>query len=451
MSVRLREALHRAAADVPAYPVHERALATARRTRRRAALAGVAAVAAVLALGLSVPPAGPARIDPAAGAETALPDRIGLPVLGSLHATDRPRLGPAAVIFSGQARGLDGWDEAGIVGIVGADADRYRTWRTGWEAPVGEQIFLSPDGRRMAVPNGSPERPGVDLVDLVDGRVRRLTSAVPGSVSAQPKGWAPDGGSLVVGDDVPANPEGSAYRRVLSLVRLDAGHWTTLADDVEPGYRTPVAFSPDGARIAFQTGNRVSVVGTDGRQQSSFDLGPDDALAGKGAWTVDGSLTLASRTEGTNRWSLRRVDPGTGRNLGPSALPAVDGVTAIRLLGWATDGSAWVVGYQPDVDSPTRFDQPLAIDQRTTYQEVQTVRVLALTPGAAAPTTLLTAPDQVLALDVADHVVRAGRVRAADPPTGVGGRFWWWTGLATVVALGLLVLRSVRRRRRWSA
>ena len=44
------------------------------------------------------------------------------------------------------------------------------------------------------------------------------------------------------------------------------------------------------------------------------------------------------------------------------------------------------------------------------------------TVQSAAPGTVLTAPDQVLAVDVADSVVRAGRVREADPPSGPGGR-----------------------------
>lgn len=91
---------------------------------------------------------------------------------------------------------------------------------------------------------------------------------------------------------------------------------------------------------------------------------------------------------------------------------------------------------------------------------MRTVRVLALTPGATAPRTVLTAPDQVIAVDVADQVVRSGRVRDAQPPGGVGGRFWLWTGLVTMlVTVGVLYAsrqrialwlddRRVRRARR---
>ncbi|WP_433312635.1 WD40 repeat domain-containing protein [Micromonospora chersina] len=446
MSVRLREALREAAAEVPAYPVHERAVRTARRTRRRTA----AAVAAVLVLVALVPVAvrggGRPSIAPAGVDGPALPDRIGLPAFGSLRATDRPRLGPAALIFSGQARGLTGLlDEDGTIGIVGADADRYRTWTVGFEAPVGEEVLLSPDGRRVAVPAGSSEHPRVDLVDLVDGTVGHLASTVPGSVTSEPAGWAPDGTALVVRDTTPANPEGSAYVNTLSLVRLDTGRAVRLLEtDQLPIFGTPVAFTADGSRLAFQVGDKVLVTGTDGRQITSFALPPESGLAGKGAWLPDGTLALVSHDPDTTRWRLRRVDPATGRDLGVLALPAVDGVTTIRLLGWWPDGSALVVGYRPDPHAPARFDGPVDMDQRTVYPNVRTVRVLGLTPGAAVPDTLLTAPDQVLAIDVADAVVRAGRVRAADPPSGPGGRVWWAAGAAALVLGGLLARRLLR-------
>ncbi|MFR9774883.1 TolB family protein [Micromonospora sp. MS34] len=449
MSVRLREALRAAAAEVPAYPVHDRAVRTARRTRRRMA-AGVAAVLVLVALVPLVVRGGGAGPDPAAGADgPALPDRIGLPVFGSLHATDRPRLGPASVIFSGRARGLTGLlDENGTIGIVGADADRYRTYQVGYEAPVGEKVLLSPDGRRIAAPGGSSRHPRIDLVDLVDGVRRHLPSVVPDSELTEPAGWAPDGRSLVVRDTVPTTPERSAYACVLSLVRLDTGRAVRLIEAEQlPIFDSPVAFSPDGSRLAWRIGDKVLVAGVDGRSISSFPLPPDTGLAGKGAWLPDGSLTLVSRDPDSTRWRLRRVDPGTGRDLGALELPAVSGVTTVRLLGWRPDGSALVVGYRPEPAAPARFDQPMAMDQRTAYGHVRSVEVLALAPGSAAPTTVLAAPEQVLAIDVADRVIHSGRVREADPPWGVGGRFWWWTGLAALLLGGVLARRLVSRAR----
>jgi hypothetical protein len=447
MTARLRKSLHTAAADVPAYPVYERALATARRSRRRNALAAVAALVLVALAGAMLPPAGTPAADPAAGADAALPDRVGVPPFGSLHATDRPRLGRASVIFTGQAPGLIYGDEGSIIAVVGADADRYRIIKGAIEAQAGEDTVLSPDGRRVAFTSIGSAHPRVEIVDLVTGYSRTVSSGVSGSVVVEPAGWSPDGRALVVRDTVRANPERSAYRQTLSIVWLDGDRRTRLADDYE-GLGSPVAFAPDGPRLAFQTGRTVSVADLDGRRLSSFTLAPETELAGKGAWSADGRALTVTRRDGGS-WSLRRIDPATGRDLGAMDTPAVSGVTAIRLLGWAADGSARVVAYQPEPRTPTVFDAPLEMDQRLAYGNVGTVRVLALGRAADAPTTLLTAPKGVVAIDVSDDVIRSGRTRDASPPGGVGPRFWFWTVLITVLVAGIAAYRARERLALW--
>ncbi|MER7469424.1 hypothetical protein [Micromonospora sp. NPDC000018] len=439
MTARLRESLHTAAADVPAYPVYERSLATARRSRRRTALAAVAALVLVALAGAVLPLASTPAVDAAAGAESALPDRVGVPPFGSLHATDRPRLGPASVIFTGQAPRLVYSGEGSIIAVVGADTDRYRIIKGEIEAQAGEDTVLSPDGRRVAFRSVGYTHTRVEIVDLVTGHSRTVASGVSGTVMVEPAGWSPDGRALVVRDTVPINPERSAYRQVLSIVWLDGDRRTRLADDYE-GNGSPVAFAPDGARLAFQTGRTVAVADLDGRRLSSFTLAPETELAGKGAWSTDGRALTVTRRDGGS-WSLRRVDPTTGRDLGAMDTPAVPGVTAIRLLGWAVDGTARVVAYQPAPHAPAAFDAPLEMDQRLAYGNVGTVRVLALGRGADAPTTLLTAPKDVVAIDVSDDVIRSGRTRDANPPHGVGPRFWFWTILITVLVTGIAAYR----------
>ncbi|MEU5724667.1 hypothetical protein [Micromonospora sp. NPDC047738] len=435
MTTRLREMLHTAAADVPAYPVYEQALATARRHRRRTVLAAGAALVLVALAGAVLPLARTPAVGPAAGADAALPDRVGLPPLGSLHATDWPRLGPASVIFTGQAPGLEYGDEGSIVVVVGADSDRYRIIKGGREAHAGGDTILSPDGRRVAFTSGSR----VEIVDLVTGRSRTVSSGVPDTVLTGPAGWSPDGRALLIGDAVPANPERSAYRRVLSIVWLDGNRRTRLADESD-GIAWP-AFAPDGARLAFQTGRTVTVTDLDGRRLSSFSLAPETELAGKGAWSTDGRTLTVTRRDGDS-WSLRQIDPATGRDLGAMDTPAVSGVTAIRLLGWAADGSARVVAYHPAPHAPAAFDVPLEMDQRLAYGNVGTVRVLALGRGAEVPTTLLTAPQDVVSIDVSNDVIRSGRTRGASPPHGVGPRFWYWTVLITVLVAGIAAYRN---------
>ncbi|MFU8875002.1 TolB family protein [Micromonospora sp. SL4-19] len=438
MTARLREVLHTAAADVPAYPVYEQALATARRHRRRTVLWAAAALVLLALAGAVLPLARTPAVGPAADAAAALPDRVGAPPFGSLHATDRPRLGPASVIFTGQAPGLMHGDEGSIIAVVGADADRYRIIKGEREALAGGDTVLSPDGRRVAFRSLSLT-PRVEIVDLVSGRSRTVSSGVSGTVLTGPLGWSPDGRALLVGDAVPANPERSAYRGVVSIVWLDGERRTRLADGSE-GFAWP-AFAPDGARLAFQAARTVTVTDLDGRRLSSFTLAPETELAGKGAWSTDGQALTVTRRDGDS-WSLRRVDPSTGRDLGATDNPAVSGVTAIRLLGWAADGSAWVVAYYPAPDAPAAFDAPLELDQRLAYGNVGTVRVLTLGRGADVPTTLLTAPQDVVSIDVSNDVIRSGRTRGASPPHGVGPRFWFWAVLITVLVAGFAAYRN---------
>jgi hypothetical protein len=453
MTGRLRDTLHRAADDLAGYQVYERAVATARRSRRRTALGAAGAVVlALCALVLASLPGGPvAWVDVPAASPAALPDRVGLPVIGTLHVTDRPRLGPAAVLFSGQARGLG--TDGDIIAVVGAGADRYRVFPTGVGAPAGAQVLLSPDGRRIAYPASDPDSPRLGIVDLVSGRTRRLPSAVPGSVLTTPLGWSPDGRRIVVRDAQPVDAQRSGYESVLSIVDLDSGRWTRLGTgDSYDGFT--VAFAPDGTRLAYQVGDRITVADLNGRRRSEFDPARGTTLAGKGAWTPDGASLTVVAQQGDS-WVLRYVDPVTGAGRPGPGTPAVSGVTAIRLLGWRPDHSALVVAYQPETAAPTRFDGQLGLDQRTAYGNVHSVRVLSLAPGASAPITVLTAPEQVLAIDVADNVIASGHVRRADPPTGVGPRFWFWSGVLVAVAAGLVFgayrLRGGRGRiGRWS-
>ncbi|MFE9658318.1 hypothetical protein [Micromonospora sp. NPDC006431] len=438
MTARLREVLHTAAADIPAYPVYEQALATARRHRRRTVLAAGAVLVLVALAGAVLPLARTPAVGPAAGVDAALPDRVSVPPFGSLHATDRPRLGPASVIFTGQAPGLMYGDEGSIIAVVGADADRYRIIKGEREALAGGDTVLSPDGRRIAF-RSVGLAPRVEIVDLVTGRSRTVSSGVPGTVLTGPAGWSPDGRALLVGDTVPTNPERSAYRGMLSIVWLDGNRRTRLADEPE-GFASP-AFAPDGARLAFQTGRTVTVTDLDGRRLSSFTLAPETELAGKGAWSTDGQALTVTRLDG-DRWSLRQIDPATGRDLGAMDTPAVSGVTAIQLLGWAADGSAWVVAYQPAPNAPATFDVPLNMGERLAYGNVGTVRVLALGRGAEVPTTLLTAPQDVVSIDVSNDVIHSGRTRGASPPHGVGPRFWYWAVLITVLVAGIAAYRN---------
>ncbi len=292
MTDRLREALHAAAVDVPAYPVYERSLATARRYRRRTTLTVVAALMLIALAGTVLPLARTPAVDPAAGADAALPDQVGVPPFGSLHATDWPPLGPASVIFTGQAPGLMWGEEGSIIAVVGADTDRYRIIKGEIEAQAGEDTVLSPDGRRIAFRSISFLRAQVEVIDLVTGRSRTVTSGVSDTVIAEPAGWSPDGRALVVRDTVRGERRGGAF--------LSTEHW--------------------------EGGTVINVHGDGGSRGK-----PQPRAAARAGRTVLSTVTtndyptiLAARRE---MQSWRRLA------LEPSALRTPDGFTDSRSLG----------------------------------------------------------------------------------------------------------------------
>jgi hypothetical protein len=446
MTARLRAAMRAAAQDVPAYAVHDRARATARRDRRRA-LAATAAVAVIGVMLVLWSPVGPAPgPDRAAGGPAALPDRVGEPPLGPLRATDRPRLGQAAVLFSGgySAGTCPFVDECDALTLVGAHADRYRVFLTGIpESPAGEEAVLAPDGRRVAHSGGYVDDAYVRIIDLRTGRTRDVPSAIEASVGSFPVGWSRDGRWIAV-RDVTSDDRGSSYLSVLSILDVHNGQWRRLgAGRLVDGFS--VAFAPDGRRFAYQIESTVIVAMLDDpAARTTFSVSVDQALGGKGAWTPDSrSLTLVER-QGSD-WALRYVDPVTGAATGGPATPVVTGMTGIRLLAWRDDGSALVAAFLPRPESPARLDQPLSLDQRTHYGEVRRVDLLALAPGGAGPATVLSSEDGVLAIDVADDVAVTGRTRPGHPPVAPGPRFWFWTGLATVVVASVYAFRRLNR------
>lgn len=445
MTARLREMMRAAAQDVPAYAVHDRARATARRTRRRnlAATTAVSVIGVLLVLWSPVGPApGPDR---AAQLPAALPDRIGEPPIGTLRATDLPRLGQAAVLFSGgySAGTCPFVDECDALTLVGAHADRYRVFLTSIpEAPAGKEVVLAPDGRRVAHSGGYRDDPYVRIIELDTGRTRDVASGIKTSGGSFPVGWSRDGRWIAV-RDVISDDQGSSHESMLSIVDVRNGQWRQLgAGRTMDGFS--VAFAPDGRRFAYQIGGTVTVATLDGSAAgTSFSVSGDQSLGGKGAWAPDGrSLTLVER-QGSD-WTLRYVDPATGAATGGPATPVVTGMTGIRLLAWREDGSALVAAFVPDPQSPARFDQPLSLDQRTHYGEVRRVDLLALAPGGAAPTTVVASEDGVRAIDVAGDIAITGRTREGNPPGGFGPRFWFWTGSATVIVGSVFLFR-----RRW--
>jgi hypothetical protein len=438
----LREALRAEAERAPAYPVYERALRTARRRWRRRLVAVAAACAVVGVLVVSGLPAravhGMLTTRPAAGAGPSLPDRLGTPPAFYPEVFWAPA-GPASVVFGG--RDWPGATGDGDLAVVGATVDNYRTWRVGVEQRAGEIVLLSPDGRWLAYPAlgdaGHPLR-GPNLVDLRTGQTTGPLAPKPYATEIFPLAWAPDGGSLVV-----RTAEPGTTTQAVGVIDLGTGGFTRLAlfgsdNAVRDGFAA--AFTRDGQRLAFQVGEWVTVVGrADGQIQHQFRLPEGEQLAGKGAWTPDGTALTTVRDHG-GRWTLTLRDPATGGIRQADRWTAPAGLAGLRLMGWDPTGAPVVVAYHPGAGAP---DPPSSSYALTGYGDVHSVGVLALSPGGGRPRTVVAASPAVRSIDVADTVLATGRTRPGHPP-----RFGPLTpvGVVLLVAAAWVLVFFWRRR-----
>ena len=422
MTIRLQQELRREAATAETYDVYARSLVTARRSRRRA-MASWAVVVAALAL--VVPLAGrPEPIPVADGESPSLPDRLGLPAYGSLDATAYPHLGAASALFGGFGTRFGGFaDDPDRYGLAGATTDRYRVLRKGF---TDGSALLSPDGRTVAdaaTPDGPDRRAVIRLTDLATGRI----SWLPGTGS-RAVAWSPDGRRLAI-EDVAADGRSGALR-ILEVADGRAVALVTYPRD-QGAFEVTAAFAPDG-RFAYVQDFRAHVVDAAGTELLTFPAGAY-LLTGKGSWTPDGrSFAMVKRTD--RGWTPHWFDASTGREVPGPALPAVPGDLSGDLVGLPGDALAHLLGWRRDGTALVFAGH----------------RVLGLTPGAAAPATVMTVPGQVQTLDLADQAIAGGLVRPGDPPFAIGPRLRiWLAGLLLAVLLLVLWARHRRGRARW--
>jgi Tol biopolymer transport system component len=281
-------------------------------------------------------------------------------------------------------------DEADTIVAVNPDDPSDRTEIATIDHARGYGIFptLSPDGDAIAYTGLPPdtERPAPDtpahtaIVDD-DGRVTLLADDVDLLV---PPVWAPDGESIVVRKNTPAD-DGAGSFELIALSR-DGSRETITSWSSAAVF--PIAFSPDGSALYFATLNasgtdlyRVAPDGTDetliahlsDEIARDWKLSPDGAtlaysVAESGdkpgmlamtldlatgaeqrvtsdsdraefnpAWNVDGDLTISSvKPDGGG--DAISVDAGGG------ATALSDNSDAIDLpLAWSPDGSALAV------------------------------------------------------------------------------------------------------------
>jgi hypothetical protein len=198
-------------------------------------------------------------------------------------------------------------------------------------------MLLSPDGLEVALGDHDTRDADLGIVDLSTGD--STTHGLPSARSVVPVAWAPDGSKIAYleGAD-PTNPySGGPIVGDLVVLDLESGE-----DVLVPGgaNTSTAAFSPDGRRLAVQrTSGSGGLAVVDLASGAVRELPAGGSLAGPAAWSPDGRLLALSGSSG-----ISFVDPaGSGA---PLALdhPAPDGI-----LGW-TGSREVAVFEEPDAD-----------------------------------------------------------------------------------------------------
>jgi Tol biopolymer transport system component len=134
----------------------------------------------------------------------------------------------------------------------------------------------SPDGATLAVA-AYPERrgatSGVFVVDVAQGKARRISTLLPNSEIR----WFPDGSSLLFS----ATTEG---RSDVEVVAVDDGAARTLTASLPQGSRNPDP-APDGQRVAVASGRGIVILDATGTELGLIDSGWRDRYP---AWSPDG-------------------------------------------------------------------------------------------------------------------------------------------------------------------
>jgi hypothetical protein len=186
----------------------------------------------------------------------------------------------------------DGTSVALVKQVGGQDGVELRTLESGRvrfiptpaQAPGWPR--WSPDGRSLVLTSTQ----GLYLMAVDSGRVRLLERFPPGTRSAQPASWSPDGRAIAFLRTRPvrADPRGTAY--TLMTVRADGTGLHALRELGRcycVGIAPPaVAWSPDGRQIA------VTVIASTGRSVTDAESGGLYSIRPDGTgWTPQGSST----------------------------------------------------------------------------------------------------------------------------------------------------------------
>ncbi|BEL02212.1 hypothetical protein Q0Z83_004030 [Actinoplanes sichuanensis] len=361
-----------------------------------------------------------------------LPARIGAPSPWTADAAEAP-IGSASVLYTSNTWFTDG--SSWLSGLVARSDDTYRVAE--WGGTAGMASVLSPDGTRLASQNG--------IADLATGRNTGWGDRW-GEAAVEPQAWSPDGGTiaLLVGDWLDPGVNNDTSR--LYLFDVATGTPQEIAELGRVGALSgwTAAFSPDGARLAYQNGDRLSILTRADGTTADVPLPAGARLAGKGAWSRDGRNLLVVSGAGCDcgehriRWTVSTISASDGTAAG---VPYTrDGVYALRVVGWWPSGQPVAVEYTPiEGITANTLDKAGTQYDLTSSDGIESARLINLGTG----TTLMDGDTLGLAgdvesIDVADAVLARGDIRPGSAPLfDIEGIFLTLVG---ILALSLLVL-----------
>jgi hypothetical protein len=398
-----------------------------------ALLAGVALWPAILTSDRGPEPA-ENQARPVIPAEVAPLSLLTAPVTGSPP-------GPVALTFVYDGGGPR-WLHSTQTVVVGADGRSYRrvdeAERRGGPAELGTwrnaPVSLSPDGTRLAVGSVTTVDT-LSVVDLRTGAARRYPAAPAGVI--EPLAWSPDGTRIaftvrpVTRSGPPPNAGAAA------ILDLRSGSSTPL-----PVPASAAAFSPDGALVAVQgdadaqdpTQRAVRIVDRDGAVTALPATEFGVRLVGPAAWSPDGRLLAMVDNAGSGKRastvSFLGTGPATSSVPGPIEAPTPD----VTVVGWRAADRMLITESSATDDGRRLYEQPLT----------GAPREMALFERGFIVT------GQTGAVQVATALLPDADIRPAGSPDRGPWPVWWRLTVTAAAlgaaALGLLAWRLAGRR-----
>ena len=246
--------------------------------------------------------------------------------------------------------------------VVGADGDVQRrvdlAEDASWPQTQGDPapMLLSPDGTRVAVGDHRADRPEIAVVDLATGAVARHPVPVR---RVLPVAWSPDGARLAyldtASDETPI--WGAPVAGDVGLLDLVSGQAAAV-----PGATgvQAAAFAPDGTELAVQHGDAagggLDVVPLDGGTGRTLTLPAGHRLESSAAWSPDGALLAISAVD-----DIAFLDAtGQGRTTPAPIGRAVAGRGPV--LGWTAPDRVVTLAADPSPATDVDPDRYLLVD-----------------------------------------------------------------------------------------